>query len=60
MSAMTGTVVIIVVLVIVIPVAVLITGGIGAALLGGLVNNDNDQKNKGSELYSLQYPQESD
>jgi hypothetical protein len=57
MWAMAGTIVIIVVIVVMIPVAVLISGAVGAALLGGLINSDNDHNNEGSELYALQYPE---
>ena len=56
MLAMAGTIVIIVLLVIVIPVGVLISGGVGAALLGGVINSDNDHNSEGSELYALEYP----
>jgi hypothetical protein len=45
------------VIVVMIPVAVLISGAVGAALLGGLINSDNDHNNEGSELYALQYPE---
>lgn len=47
---MFGVVAIIIVLVIAIPVAVLMSGAIGAALLGGAVKSDVDRNFEGSEL----------
>lgn len=53
---MAGTIIMIVLLVIAMPVAILISGAVGAALLGGLVNLDNDRSHEGTELYDLTYP----
>ncbi len=56
MIGMVGSIVMIVILVVAIPVAVLVTGGIGAAILGGSVNATNDADNEGTELFDLTYP----
>lgn len=48
-----GPAVIVVVLVVVIPVAVLISAGIAAAVLGWWVKTDVDQEHEGSELLPL-------
>lgn len=47
---MFGVVAIIVVLVIALPVAVLVSGGVASALLGGLLKADVDRSHEGSEL----------
>lgn len=47
---MFGPAAIVIVLVIAIPVAVLISGAIGAAVLGGVLKSDVDRSNEGSEL----------
>ncbi len=49
-GAMVGPIIIVVVLLIAIPVGVLMSGGVAAALLGGLVNADVDRSHEGSEL----------
>jgi len=50
---MAGAVVIIIVLVVVIPVAVIVTGGIFAAVIGTLLKVDAEKSNEGSELLDL-------
>lgn len=47
---MYGAVILVIVLVAVIPVAVLVSGGIGAGILGWLVKRDVDLSHEGSEL----------
>ena len=42
---MAGAIVMVIVLVVVFPVAVLMTGAIGAAILGGSVKSDSDANN---------------
>lgn len=53
---MVGAIIMVVVLVVIIPVAVLMSGAIGAAILGGLVNHRADTEHEGTELYALAYP----
>jgi hypothetical protein len=45
-----GPIIIVVVLVVALPVAVLMSGALGAALLGFLVKDDVDRSHEGSEL----------
>jgi len=47
---MFGPIAIVIVLVIALPVAVLMSGAIGAALLGGVLKSDVDRSHEGSEL----------
>lgn len=47
---MLGPIIIVAVLVVALPVAVLMSGGIAAGLLGFLVNDDVDRSHEGSEL----------
>lgn len=47
---MVGALIIIVVLCVAIPVGVLMSGGLGAAVLGGLLKSDADKSHEGSEL----------
>ncbi|MCB1038667.1 MAG: hypothetical protein KDA94_03910 [Acidimicrobiales bacterium] len=47
---MEGAVLIVIVLLVAMPVGVLISGGIGAALLGFALERDNELENEGSEL----------
>ena len=44
-ASMGGAIVMVVLLVIVMPVAILLTGAVGAAILGGLVKRDRDLDN---------------
>jgi hypothetical protein len=50
---MLGAAIIVVVLVVAIPVAVLMSGAVGAAILGWLVKTDVDASHEGSELLDL-------
>jgi hypothetical protein len=50
---MLGAAIIVVVLVVAIPVAVLMSGALGAAVLGWLVKTDVDASHEGSELLDL-------
>lgn len=50
---MIGAVIIVVVLVIAIPVAVLMSGAVGAGILGWLLKTDAEKENEGSELIDL-------
>ncbi len=50
---MLGAAIIIVVLVVAIPVAVLMSGGAGAAIIGWVLRTDADTRNEGSELVDL-------
>jgi len=50
MAGMVGVLIIIGILVVAMPVGVLISGGVGAALLGGLIKADVDRSHEGSEL----------
>ncbi|MCB0977355.1 MAG: hypothetical protein KDB02_07820 [Acidimicrobiales bacterium] len=47
---MLGPIIIVAVLVVALPVAVLMSGGVGAALLGFALNDDVDRSHEGSEL----------
>ncbi len=50
---MIGVAIIVVVLVVAIPVAVLVSGGVGAAIIGWVLRTDADARNEGSELIDL-------
>lgn len=50
---MLGAAIIVVILVIGIPVAVLVSGAVGAGILGWLVKSDVDHSHEGSELLDL-------
>lgn len=50
---MIGAAIIVVVLLVVIPVAVLLSGSIGAAVIGWVLQRDVDDRNQGSELLDL-------
>ncbi|MEZ5321341.1 MAG: hypothetical protein R2698_04560 [Microthrixaceae bacterium] len=50
---MVGAVIIVIVLVVVIPVAVLVTGGALAGVIGYFVQRDVDETHEGSELVDL-------
>ena len=50
---MLGTIIFAVILVIVIPVSVMMSGGIGAAIIGHFVRDDADKRHAGSELIDL-------
>ena len=50
---MVGAIIIIVVLVIVMPVGILMSGAIGAALLGSSVKSSVDKEHAGSELLAV-------
>ena len=61
---MVGAVIIIIVLVVIMPVGILMSGAIGAALLGGAVKGSVDKEYDGSELLAVsekgQEPPEAD
>lgn len=50
---MVGTIIFVIVLVLVIPVSVMMSGGIGAAIIGHFVRDDADKRHEGSELLDL-------
>jgi hypothetical protein len=50
---MIGVAIIVVVLLVAIPVGVLMSGGIGAALIGHFLRTDADERNQDSELLDL-------
>lgn len=50
---MIGAAIIVVVLIVVIPVGVLMSGGIGAAVIGYFLKNEADATHEGSELIDL-------
>lgn len=50
---MIGAAIIVVVLLVVIPVGVLMSGGIGAAVIGWVLRDDVDSRNQDSELLDL-------
>ncbi len=50
---MAGAVVIVIALVVVLPVAIIVTGGILAAVIGTLLKVDAEKSNEGSELLDL-------
>ncbi|HBL09490.1 MAG TPA: hypothetical protein EYM46_04600 [Acidimicrobiia bacterium] len=50
---MAGAVIMIVVLVVVMPVGILMSGAVGAALLGRLLKTDVDAAHEGSELLGV-------
>ena len=50
---MIGAAIIVVVLVVVIPVSVLMSGGLGAAVIGFFERKDADARHEGSELVDL-------
>jgi hypothetical protein len=50
---MAGAVIMIVVLVVVMPVGILMSGAVGAALLGRLLKTDVDTAHEGSELLGV-------
>lgn len=53
MMSMLGAAIIVVVLVIAIPVAVLMSGSLGAATIGWFLRNEADATHEGSELIDL-------
>ena len=53
MAGVLGAAIIVVVLVIVIPVSVLMSGSIGALLIGWFLRDDADARHQGSELIDL-------
>lgn len=50
---MIGAAIIVVVLIFVIPVAVLLSGGVGAAVIGWVLQRDVDARHQDSELLDL-------
>ncbi len=50
---MIGVAIIVVVLLVAIPVGVLMSGGIGAAIIGWVLRTDVDSRNQDSELLDL-------
>lgn len=52
---MAGAIIIIVVCAVAIPVGVLISGGVGAAILGSVLKVDADKSAEGSELLDSNY-----
>ena len=50
---MGGAVIMIVLLVVVMPIAILLSGALAAALIGGLVKKDVDKTHKESEQFEL-------
>ena len=50
---MLGAIIMIIILVVFIPVAVLMSGAIGSALLGGLLKKNVDDDHEGSELLEV-------
>ncbi|MDZ7676749.1 MAG: hypothetical protein U5K30_16995 [Acidimicrobiales bacterium] len=50
---MIGAAIIVVVLLVAIPVAVLVSGSIGAAVIGWVLQRDVDARHEGSELLDL-------
>ena len=50
---MLGAAIIVLVLVIVIPVGVMVSGALGAAVIGWFVRSDADARHEGSELLDL-------
>jgi|TARA_Y100001970_G_scaffold142709_1_gene175480 hypothetical protein len=50
---MGGAVIMIILLVVVMPVAILLSGALAAALIGGLVKKDVDKTHKESELFEI-------
>lgn len=50
---MVGVVIIVVVLLVVLPVSVLMSGGVGAAIIGHFLRHDADASHEGSELIDL-------
>ena len=52
---MEGVVIIVITLLIAFPVAVLISGGVAAALLSTVIQRDVDKSNEGSELLKTNY-----
>lgn len=50
---MVGVVIIVVVLLVVLPVSVLMSGGLGAAIIGHFLRDDVDASHEGSELIDL-------
>jgi hypothetical protein len=55
LGAVIGALVIAVILVILLPVAFLISGGVGAAILGWLLKTNADMTHEGSELIDTNY-----
>ena len=53
MATMIGAAIIVFVLVVFIPVSVLMSGSLGAAVIGFFLRNEADAKNEGSELIDL-------
>lgn len=53
MAGVLGAAIIVVVLVIAIPVSVLMSGSIGAGVIGWFLRDDADKRNEGSELVDL-------
>ncbi len=52
-EVMLGAIIMIIILVVVIPVAVLMSGAIGASLIGGLLKKNVDEDHEGSELLEV-------
>lgn len=50
---MLGTIIFLIILLIGIPVGVMMSGGIGAAIIGHFVREDADKRHEGSELLDL-------
>ncbi len=50
---MLGAIILAVIIVFVLPSAVLISGGVGAAVLGWFLKDDAEQRHEGSELLDL-------
>ena len=50
---MGGSIIMMILLVVVMPVAILLSGALAAALIGGLVKKDVDESHKESELLEL-------
>lgn len=53
MAVVLGAAIILFVLLVFIPVSVLMSGSIGAALIGWFLRDDADKRNEGSELIDL-------
>ena len=50
---MVGAVVMVVIIVVVVPMAVLMAGAVGSAVLGWFLKDDADERHAGSELVEL-------
>jgi hypothetical protein len=53
MAAVLGAAIIVVVLVVVIPVSVLMSGSVGAMIIGFFLRDNGDRSHEGSELIDL-------